>query len=283
MEFSTILSESAAQMARIDRANEAQFRAEMAAVSVRRDQLRREVQNAKNLEGVEKQLNSLEIDLREQLDWTHEVLDASSRYRIASSNLEVAKRKLQALIFFDNSKKVAATLTKIEDRETVLLDAKAVLEQVRILERTAKPIVDIERTAMEIAGSSLTVLVDCYHQWLRRRRIWRNATIAVWGLIVMTLVVSVLLDMVKPKWLSLLLLPAIVYFLQKSWVDPWFESIMFERHRTDLLSAVDGFYYSLFVAKCILVTLAPLLPAKSTGTGGTPVQGARASGAQAGP
>jgi hypothetical protein len=258
--FDITLGEMADRMAsQFQQEEKDQVHAEIPAICDLRNHLHSKVVSAKNLDEFDEQLDELEVELRSRLDWTRQVFEARSRFLTAKETLEVAKSKLNALAFFEQGVKLAGTLSDPELKETVMANARIVLNSHSNYAPTVAALVDIQKTAVNIVGFALTAPLDFYRERLWRLRMLRRALSVLWGLGVMTLLVGALIGRIPSQWLSLLVLPIGLYVLQMWKLDPWFKRLMFERQRKDLLLAIDQFCVTYFSAECSLIILKPLI------------------------
>jgi hypothetical protein len=211
-----------------------------------RDLYVKKCKEATNLNEIDLLLNRLEKDITFEILWIQHALDAVQTWKRVNSSVKKAESRLSEIKFLKQMNR----LNDVFEKNNVGLDfsQKQVKKELRKTDPysnalTALDYVNGSRVKKTIWSIRASVFKYKFYRW--SRNFLRIGLKVFWGLIVFTLGVGLIINLIPVWYLSLVVIPAGLWFLQEFYFDPWLERKLLIIQRVHLRSAI----HKLFVAQ----------------------------------
>lgn len=238
------------------------------------------LEQSSNIHQVETILHDNEPKLRNEIQWNVRMLQAS-RLEV-SADFTRRRVRLEKEIHDRRShlEKVNAEIERIKrEKENAKEDIKAsydnIIEIYEIDKRINERALDIEplrgsidqdyyRSRVNLIENLIHGLNRLFNKyiWKKRRLFLAEQSIRIfWLLVILTLLPGILLAGVEPWFVSLLLIPCLLWFLTDRFFQPYLEEHLFTSNsRNNLKLLIKTFYSNSILLRCELVLIRNAFP-----------------------
>lgn len=211
-----------------------------------RDLYVRKCKEATNLKEIDLLLDQLEKDITFEITWIQHALDAGRMWEKANSDVKKAKSRLSEIKFLKQMNRYDDLFKK----HNISMDFSQtqVKKDLRKTDPYSNALTSLDyingsRVIKTIWNIDANVYRYKFYRW--SRSFLRIGLKVFWGLMVFTLGLGAIGSLIPTWYLSLVIIPAGLWFLQESYFDPWLEKKLLDIQRVQLRSAI----HKLFVAQ----------------------------------
>ncbi len=226
-----------------------------------RDLYVKKCKEASNLKEIDLLLDQLEKDITFEIIWIQHALDAVQTWEKANSDVEKSESRLSEIKFLKHMNR----LNDVFEENNIDLDFSQ--KQVKKELRKTDPYSDALTVLDYINGSRViktiwyirtSVFKYKFYRW--SRNFLRVGLKVFWGLIVFTIGLGAIVNLIPVWYLSLVIIPAGLWFLQEFYFDPWLEKKLLGIQRVHLRSSIHKLFIAQWKAYSFLLLESHNLP-----------------------